>query len=298
MTVRNRRNALAVPVIVLALLVLWYVAAVPMNAGWTYSQAARQGLTPSFTEVVADTMNQDRPRLPLPHQILGEMNRVVLQTPVTSRQSLIYHAAVTLGATLSGFLLSVVLGLGLATAAVRFRVMDQGFTPWAIISQTIPIVALAPMIVVLSSKLGIDGRLVPKTLISAYLGFFPIYVSMLKGLRSPDSIQLDLMHTYAAGGGQVFRMLRLPASLPYFFAAMKISMAASLVGVIIGELPTGAAAGLGARLLIGSQNGQPLMIWSALVMASLLGALLILVVGMVEKLLVRATGGVPGEVRA
>lgn len=290
MPVPSWRNAVSVLTILGLLVALWYAAAVPMNAGWTYSQAARQGTTPGFAEVLADTMNQARPRLPLPHQILGELQKVVIDTPVTSRRSLIYHTGVTLLATLTGFLLSVVLGLGLAMAAVRFRVMDLGFTPWAIISQTIPIVALAPMIVVLSSKLGVDGRLLPKTLISAYLGFFPIYVSMLKGLRSPDSIQLDLLRTYAAGNGQVFRLLRLPASLPFFFAAMKISMAASLVGVIIGELPTGAAAGLGARLLIGSQNGQPLMIWSALVMASILGALLILLVGAVEGVLARATG--------
>ena len=104
-------------------------------------------------------------------------------------------------------------------------------------------------------------------------------------------MQLDLLQTYGASGAQTFRKLRLPASMPYFFASMKIAMAASLVGTIVGELPTGAVQGLGARMLIGSQFGEPLIMWSALFAAAILAAGLILVVGLIERVLARRMGG-------
>ena len=284
------RNVGPVLAILGALLAIWYLAVIPMNAPWTYDQAARAGTTVTFREVIADTMSQERPKLPAPHQVLAELKKTVIDTKVTSKRSLVYHAGVTLGATLTGFLAGTFLGIFFAIAVVRSRTAELGFMPWAIISQTIPIVALAPMIVVLSNKIGIEGRLVPKTLISAYLSYFPVFVSMVKGLRSPDAMQLDLLKTYGASEGQVFRKLRLPASLPFFFASMKIAMAASLVGVIVAELPTGAVQGLGARMLIGSQFGQPLIMWAALVAASVLAAGLILVVTVIEKGLSRAMG--------
>jgi NitT/TauT family transport system permease protein len=162
--------------------------------------------------------------------------------------------------------------------------------PWAIISQTIPIVALAPMIVVLSNSMGIEERLIPKGVISAYLSFFPVLVGMVKGLRSPDAMQLDLLQTYGASKGQAFWKLRLPASSPYFFASLKVAIAAALVGAIVGELPTGAIEGLGARMLIGSQFGEPLIMWSALVAAAVLAGALILIVGLVQGLAQRRMG--------
>lgn len=156
--------------------------------------------------------------------------------------------------------------------------------PWAIISQTIPIVALAPMILTVSNQLGIDNREVPKAIISAYLSFFPVLVSMVKGLRSPDQMQLDLLKTYGSSESQTFWKLRLPASMPYFFASLKVAVAAALIGTIVGELPTGAIEGLGARMLIGSQFGEPLIMWSALFAAAILAGLLILAVGFVERM--------------
>jgi NitT/TauT family transport system permease protein len=235
-------------------------------------------------------MSQARPVLPAPHQVLAELKKGVIDTAVTSKRSLVYHAVITLGATLSGFLAGTLLGVLLAIGIVHWRSMDLGVMPWAIISQTIPIVALAPMIVVLSNAVGIEGRLVPKTVISAYLSFFPVLVSMVTGLRSPDAMQLDLLDTYGATRAQSFWKLRLPASLPFFFASLKIAMAASLVGAIVGELPTGAVQGLGARMLIGSQFGQPLIMWSALFAAAILAAMLIVAVGLVERGLGRAMG--------
>ena len=146
--------------------------------------------------------------------------------------------------------------------------------PWIIASQTIPILAIAPMIIVVLNSLGFSG-LLPKALISTYLSFFPIVVGMVKGLRSPDIILVDLMKTYNSSKVDIFFKLRLPASVPFLFTSMKVAIAISLVGAIVGELPTGAVAGLGARLLTGSYYGQTIQIWSALIMASILAATLV-----------------------
>jgi NitT/TauT family transport system permease protein len=283
-------RVLPVLTVLAALIVLWYAAAVWMNATWTYDQAARAGTSPRLAEVLADTMNQARPVLPAPHQVLAELKKTVIDVSPTSKRSLVYHGGVTLWATLLGFLTGTALGMAMAIGIVHSRAMDLSVMPWAVISQTIPIVALAPMIVVVSNKLGIASATVPKTIISAYLSYFPVLVSMLTGLRSPDQMQLDLLKTYGATKRQIFAKLRLPASLPYFFASMKIAMAASLVGAIVGELPTGAVQGLGARMLIGSQFGQPLIMWSALFAAAILAAGLIVIVGLIERGLARRMG--------
>jgi NitT/TauT family transport system permease protein len=271
---------------------LWYAAAVWMNATWVYDQAQRAGTTVSFAEVVPQTMAQARPLLPPPHQVASELWKGVANHAVTSKRSLVYHGYVTFRGTMMGFALGIALGIGLALAIVRYRVMELSVMPWAIISQTIPIVALAPMILTLSNQLGIDNREVPKAVISAYLSFFPVLVSMVKGLRSPDRMQLDLLATYGASESQTFWKLRLPASMPYFFASLKVAVAAALIGTIVGELPTGAVEGLGARMLIGSQFGEPLIMWAALFAAAILAGGLILLVGLIERV-ARARMGAP-----
>jgi NitT/TauT family transport system permease protein len=168
--------------------------------------------------------------------------------------------------------------------------MEMSVMPWAVISQTIPIVALAPMIIVLSSSVGIEGRGFPKAIISAYLCFFPVLVGMVKGLRSPDQMQLDLLKTYGASAATTFWKLRLPSSVPYLFTSLKIGIAAALVGTIVGELPTGAIQGLGARILIGDQFGNPLMIWSALFAAAILAGVLVTLFGWLQQLTLRWMG--------
>ena len=162
--------------------------------------------------------------------------------------------------------------------------------PWVIASQTIPILAIAPMIIVVLNSVGVSG-LLPKALISMYLSFFPVVVGMVKGFRSPDAMMLDQMRTWSADRRQTFLELRWPAALPYLFASLKVAVAASLVGAIIGELPTGAVAGLGARMLSGSYYGQTVQIWSALVMAAILAAVLVGLIGLAERLTARAMGG-------
>jgi len=277
-------------VVVGLIVVVWYAAAVWMNAPWVYDQARRAGEAVDFGQMVAATMAQDRPVLPAPHQVAAEVWKGVTAQAVTSKRSLVYHGWVTLQATFYGFVLGIALGVALAVSIVRFRVMELSVMPWAIISQTIPIVALAPMIVVLSNAAGVQDRMVPKAIISAYLSFFPVLVSMVKGLRSPDQMQIDQLRTWYASEAQMFWKLRLPASMPFFFASLKVAIAASLLGAIVGELPTGAIEGLGARMLIGSQFGEPMIMWAALFAAAVLAGALIVLVGWVERIARRRMG--------
>ena len=282
-------RVLPILTVLLAILVVWYGAAVWLNSAWTYDQAGRAGTVVSFSEVVKDTMVQERPVLPPPHQVFKGLWDGVAGQAVTSKRSLVYHGWVTLSATLLGFAIGTGLGILLAVGIVHNRAMDLSVMPWAIASQTIPILAIAPMIIVVLASLNITG-IVPKAIISAYLSFFPVVVGMVKGLRSPDQMQLDLMKTYNASRSETFWKLRLPSSVPYLFASLKVSVAASLVGAIVGELPAGATAGLGARLLSGSYYGQTVQIWAALFAAAALAAGLVMIIGGIERVALKRMG--------
>ncbi|OLP62334.1 ABC transporter permease [Xaviernesmea oryzae] len=287
-----RDKILPVVTILLAVLVFWYAAAAWLNAPFERDTAARAGTTIALTDLLKNTMMQERPVLPAPHQVFAELWDTTVNKPITSKRSLVYHAWVTLSATLLGFAIGTVLGIVLAVGIVHNRAMDRSLMPWVIASQTIPILAVAPMIIVVLNAIGLSGIL-PKALISTYLSFFPIVVGMVKGLRSPEQIQLDLMRTYDASPAQVLTKLRWPAAMPYLFTSLKVAIAISLVGAIVGELPTGAVAGLGARLLAGSYYGQTVQIWSALFMAAGLAAVLVLVVGMLHAMVLKRMGARP-----
>ncbi|MFO1174027.1 MAG: ABC transporter permease [Paracoccaceae bacterium] len=276
------RNVLPILTVLLAIVVLWYAAAIWMNSAWTYDQAARAGTTVGFADLVKDTLAQDRPVLPAPHQVLKGLWDGVAGEPVTSKRSLVYHGWMTLSATMVGFAIGTGLGILLAVGIIHNRAMDMSVMPWAIASQTVPILAIAPMVIVVLASQGITG-LLPKAVISAYLSFFPVVVGMVKGLRSPDQMQFDQLKTYNASRSETFWKLRLPASMPYLFASLKVSVAASLVGAIVGELPSGATVGLGARLLSGSYYGQTIQIWSALFAAAILAAGLVIIIGAIER---------------
>lgn len=305
----------ATPILAVLVLILglWYLAVPLANIQWEVDQAARAGtptnpagalgavlpqtaLVLANTDLIPATYAQDRPVLPAPHQIVAELWKTTVATKLTSKKNLMYHGLVTLTSTFWGFVVGSLLGIVMAVAITRSRTMEMGVMPWAIISQTIPVVAIAPMIVVLSNSLGlgdhlgVENRLVSKVIIAAYLSYFPVLVGMIKGLRSPDPMQLDMLKTYGASEGQGFFKLRLPASVPYLFASLKVGIAASLVGAIVGELPTGAIEGLGARMLVGSQFGSPIMVWAALFAAAILGGVLILTVRLAEGLVTRRMG--------
>jgi NitT/TauT family transport system permease protein len=156
----------------------------------------------------------------------------------------------------------------------------------------VPILAVAPIVIVVLGAIGIRG-LLPKSIISAYLCFFPVAIGMVKGLSSPDPIQRDLMRTWSAKPAQVFWKLRWPSAVPFLFASLKVAVTVSLIGAIVGELPTGAQAGIGARLLAGSYYGQTVQIWAALLAASLLAAGLVGLVGLTERWVGRRMGAQP-----
>ena len=287
------RSLLPILTVVTVLVALWYVAAIGMNSKWANDQATRAGVELSTSDLVADTWSQDRPRLPAPHQVAAELwkttGAMVLQGKALSKRSLIFHGWITLSATMLGFIIGTSAGILLAVGIVHSRAMDMSVMPWAIASQTIPILAIAPMIIVVLNSIGMQG-LIPKAMISAYLSFFPVVVGMVKGLRSPTSDQLDLLRTYSTNINATFWKLRLPSSMPYLFTSLKIGMAASLVGAIVGELPTGAIRGLGARMLTGSYYGQTIQIWSALFAAAILAAVMVGAIGMIERATLKRMG--------
>lgn len=285
-------RTLPILVVVASIMAVWYVATVWLNTPWQLGVYEREGRAWTASDLVVDTMAQERPVLPAPHQVTIEIWQTTVEKKITSKRSLVFHAWITLSATLLGFLIGTALGIALAVAIVHNRATDRSVMPWVIASQTIPILAIAPMIIVVLNAVGLSG-LLPKALISTYLSFFPVVVGMVKGLRAPEAIQLDLMRTYSASTAQVFWKLRWPNSMPYLFASMKVAVAISLVGAIVGELPTGAVAGLGARLLAGSYYGQTIQIWSALITAAALAAVLVSLVGLANTYVLRRMGARP-----
>jgi NitT/TauT family transport system permease protein len=272
------------------LMIVWYLACIPMNA--VVAQAKIEAAGGGMANIVRESLNHTRPVLPAPHQILNELWNTVFTIAPWKVKSLLYHCWVTLSSTLLGFGLGTALGMALAIAIVHSKLLSKALMPWIIASQTIPILAIAPMIIVVLGAIGLTG-LLPKALISMYLCFFPVTIGMVKGLTSPDIIHRDLMQTYNASSAETLWKLRLPAAVPYLFTSLKIAMAIALTGAIVGELPTGAVAGLGARLLIGSYNGLTLMIWSALVAASAMAFLLVWLIGFAERKTLKAMGVKP-----
>jgi NitT/TauT family transport system permease protein len=254
-------------------LVLWYALAVALNAPQVIERTFASQPDWHFGDLLRLTLSMQRPVLPAPHQIAADLLDSVFGWPLDSPRNLLLHAAVTSSATLLGFALGTLLGIALAVAIVHSPALERCLFPWIIASQTVPVLAIAPIIIVIMGSLGVTGVL-PKAIISMYLCFFPVAVALVKGLRSPGVMELELLHTYAASSRQTFWTLRVPASLPFAFPALRVGIAAGLVGAIVGELPTGAQAGLGARLLTGSYYGNTVQIWSALVMAALLGLVL------------------------
>lgn len=293
MVSRHVSAMMPVAVVTLAIIVLWYVGAAMLNLAWEKSVAERNDTPVSTIQMLRNTMHQERPVLPSPHQVVQEIIDTTIKKKITSKRSLIYHAGITLSSSMLGFAMGTLLGIVLAVIIVYNDALNKSLLPWIIASQTIPILAIAPMIIVVLNAVGIQG-LLPKAFISMYLSFFPVAVGMVKGLNSPSSSYLDLMRTYNASSWQTFIKLRLPTSLPFLFTSMKVAVAISVVGAIVAELPTGAVAGLGARLLAGSYYGQTVQIWSALVVASILAALLVVVVSLLGDWVNRRMGLVRG----
>ena len=187
-----------------------------------------------------------------------------------------------------GFLVGALLGLLLATLFVHYGLLERAFVPYVVASQTIPIVALAPMIV-----FAFGPSVTSVVVIATYLTFFPVTIAMIRGLRSPDPRALELMRSYAASKWQIYRHVRFPASLPYLFTALKIAATASIVGAIIGEGPGGIPDGLGRAIINFNQQyiSGPEKLWATIVVSSLLGIAFFLLIVIAERYALRNRPG-------
>ncbi|GAA4586956.1 hypothetical protein GCM10023107_04370 [Actinoplanes octamycinicus] len=193
----------------------------------------------------------------------------------------------TLGITAAGFLIGALVGLLLAVAMQRFRIVERGLLPYVILSQTVPLVALAPLVA------GWGGTLMPAwatvAVIAAYLAFFPVAVGMLRGLQSPSESGVELMHSYAAGWWRTLVTLRFPAALPYLFPALRLAGAAAVVGAVVGEISTGTRGGIGRLIIEYSREAtsDPAKVYTAMLGAALLGLLVAGAVSLLEVPLMR-----------
>jgi NitT/TauT family transport system permease protein len=209
--------------------------------------------------------------------------------------TILWHSTLfTAKEALAGFAIGASVGFLLGVALSQFRVLQRGLLPYVVASQTIPILAIAPMVVVGLGNLNIHGW-TPKdwvrvSVIAAYLTFFPVTVNTLRGLQSVDPRALELMHSYAAGGWAILWKLRVPSALPYLFSAFKVSATASVVGAIIGEAPSSIPNGLGGAIINFNQyySLEPKNLWATNLVAALLGIAFFLAVVLVEKLVVRS----------
>ncbi|WP_318378560.1 ABC transporter permease [Enterobacter sp.] len=281
---RVHQQIFPVGVMLLLALIFWYALAVALNAPGTIERVLTPRGAWDAGDLLAATLNAKRPLLPAPHQLVMDIWNSVTGWPVDSPRNLLLHTWVTASAALTGFAMGVLLGVLLAIGIVHSRTLDKALLPWIVASQTIPVLAIAPIVLIILGSLGITG-LLPKATIAMYLCFFPVTLATVQGLRSPQKMEMELVHTWAASRIQTFWMVRLPSALPYLFPAFRVAIASGLVGTMVAELPTGAQAGLGARLLTGSYYGNTIQIWSALVMASLLGLALTSLVILAERLI-------------
>jgi NitT/TauT family transport system permease protein len=206
----------------------------------------------------------------------------------------VLHAcAFTLGITAVGFVAGAAVGLLLAVAMQRFRIVERGLLPYVILSQTVPLVALAPLIAGWSGNLSFGpypwADWMTVSVIAAYLAFFPVAVGMLRGLQSPPAAGVELMASYAAGWWRTLVKLRFPAALPYLFPALRLAGAAAVVGAVVGEISTGTRGGIGRLIIEYSREAtsDPAKVYTAMLGAALLGLVVAGLVSLLELPLMR-----------
>jgi NitT/TauT family transport system permease protein len=198
---------------------------------------------------------------------------------------LLNGAVFTFREALVGFIAGAVVGIALAVVFQLVPILGRALLPWIVVSQTIPFVATAPMVVIWGGRMGWDAWL-SVSVIAGYLVFFPVVVNVRRGLASADAASLELMRSYAAGRWQTLWRLRFFAALPYLFAGLKLGAAAAVVGAIVGELPSGQGDGVGRLLLtfVSFFNLAPERLFAAVAAAALLGLAFVGAVSVVERL--------------
>jgi NitT/TauT family transport system permease protein len=219
--------------------------------------------------------------LAMPHvwEMLARLAEPVTRSPSAQPLWMVITlgALTTLGIAAVGWLVGVVVGIGLALVMQRWRIAEWGLLPWIVLSQTVPLIAFAPVVKSWGSRVEIGSfqwqDWMSVALIASYLAFFPIAVGALKGLQSPDRIHEELMHVYAAGYWSTLRKLRFPAAVPYLLPALRLGAANAVVGAVVAEVSTGLQGGIG-RLLIqfaGQASGDPAKAWGPIFGAIVLG---------------------------
>ena len=224
--------------------------------------------------------------LALPHvwSILGAFVQPAQRNGPPLGQLLIGNAAFTFGEALVGFAIGATLGLLLGVVFSQSRTAERAFVPYVVASQTVPIVAIAPLVVIF-----LPVGWLAVAIIAAYLTFFPVTMGALRGLRSADPRAVELMRSYASSSRQILWKLRLPAALPYLFTSFRIAASASVVGAIIGELPSGIPYGLGSSILNFKQYyvSGPERLWATIIVAAMVGLTFVGLVRLAEALVSR-----------
>jgi NitT/TauT family transport system permease protein len=274
------RRLLAFALVLLVLSALW--------EGYKWVGAATGGKVP-LTGLSLPIRPDDKS---MPHlwSIVGALFRPAQRgASATLLEVLLRSALFTWGEAASGFVIGSLVGFVLGAVFGRSPLLERGLMPYVVASQTVPLLAIAPMIVIWGSRLHWPAAW-SVALISAYLTFFPVTINTLRGLRSPHPTAVELLRSYAASDWQVLTKLRIPAALPYIFTALKISATASVIGAIIGELPSGIGNGLGRSLLTFSYYyiSGPEKLYAAILVAALVGIIFVSAVILAERLVVPA----------
>jgi NitT/TauT family transport system permease protein len=269
---RAARSALSFLVVIGALALLWEVVKL---LGGDPSEA----WTPPYQWTVASDLN-------MPHvwDIAASFVEPAQRNGPPLGIVLINAGIFTFREAFGGFVFGAVLGLALAIVFVHSPLLERALVPYVIASQTVPIIAIAPVVVI-----WLRGGWLAVAVISAYLTFFPVTIAGLRGLRSPDPRALELMRSYASSSRDVLLKVRLPAAAPYLFASFKVAATASVVGAIIGELPSGIRDGLGGAILNFNQfyvSGPP-KLWAAIIVAAIVGIGFFALVRVAEVVLLR-----------
>jgi len=269
---RPARSVLSFLVVIGALTVLWEVVKL---LGGDPSEAWR----PPFQWTVASDLN-------MPHvwDIAASFVEPAQRNGPPLGLVLVNAGIFTFREAFGGFVFGALLGLALAIVFVHSQLLERALVPYVVASQTVPIIAIAPVVVI-----WLRGGWLAVAVISAYLTFFPVTIAGLRGLRSPDPRALELMRSYASSSRDVLVKVRLPAAAPYLFAAFKVAATASVVGAIIGELPSGIRDGLGGAILNFNQfyvSGPP-KLWAAIIVAAVVGIGFFALVRVAEVLFLR-----------
>jgi NitT/TauT family transport system permease protein len=197
---------------------------------------------------------------------------------------LVGQAAFTLAEAFAGFIIGGLLGLALGIFFVHSRLAERALVPYVVASQTVPILAIAPLVVV-----AIKADWLSVMAVAAYLTFFPVTIASLRGLRAVDPRAIELFRSYAASRRQILWQLRLPTSVPYLFAGFRVAAAASIIGAIIGEQTAGVASGLGSAIITYNQYyvSAPERLWATIVMCTILGLFFFGAINVAEAIVTR-----------